>query len=65
MLSTHTQYVVNEKSEKSSVLLPFSEWEKILLVLEEYDDILAYDKAKVKKSDPLDWETVKKSLASK
>jgi len=65
MLSLHTQYMINDKGEKHSVVLPMSEWEKVLQALEDYGDIVAYDKAKAKKSDPLDWKIVKKNLTSK
>jgi hypothetical protein len=65
MLSLHKQYMVNEKGEKSAVVLPFAEWEKILHLLEEYDDICAYDKAKAQKSDPVDWTDVKNAIIGK
>ncbi len=53
MLALHEQYVVGPSGEKTSVILGYAEWLKILDVLEEYDDISAYDRAKSKPSSPI------------
>jgi hypothetical protein len=45
MLPIHPQYVVDENQRPQAVLLPMSEWERILEELEEFDDIRAYDEA--------------------
>ena len=56
MLTIHPKYVVDSKKQPKAVLLPFSDWEKVLAELEELDDIRAYDQAKTasQKSIPFD-----------
>ncbi|MCI5132921.1 MAG: hypothetical protein D3904_15755 [Candidatus Electrothrix sp. EH2] len=46
MLTIHPKYVVDSKKQPTAVLIPFSDWEKVLADLEELDDIRAYDQAK-------------------
>ena len=46
MLAIHPEYVIDERLNKKAVIVPFIEWEKILDILEEFDDIKAYDSAK-------------------
>ncbi|XOF33151.1 MAG: hypothetical protein ACL93V_14215 [Candidatus Electrothrix sp. YB6] len=46
MLTIRPEYVIDSKKQPKAVLLPFSDWEKVLAELEELDDIRAYDKAK-------------------
>ncbi len=45
MFPIHPQYVFDENQHPQSVLLPLSEWERILEELDELDDIRAYDEA--------------------
>ncbi len=56
MLTLHPKYVVDSKKQPTAVLIPFSDWEKVVAELEELDDIRAYDKAKAasQKSIPFD-----------
>lgn len=49
----HEEYVVDVDGNKKAVVVPMSEWEKILDALEELDDIKAYDGAKYKPSNPI------------
>nr|VFK42036.1 MAG: hypothetical protein BECKSD772F_GA0070984_11125 [Candidatus Kentron sp. SD]VFK47910.1 MAG: hypothetical protein BECKSD772E_GA0070983_11095 [Candidatus Kentron sp. SD]VFK77691.1 MAG: hypothetical protein BECKSD772D_GA0070982_100120 [Candidatus Kentron sp. SD] len=42
----HPEYAIDGNHNKKSVLLPIREWKKILLAMEELEDIRAYDKAK-------------------
>lgn len=53
MFALHEQYIVDEKGKKQAIVLPYQEWEKIIDILEEYEDICAYDKAKSKTSDAI------------
>ncbi|MEE4376528.1 MAG: hypothetical protein V2J55_03320 [Candidatus Competibacteraceae bacterium] len=46
MKELHPQYIVDEKHNKKSVILPIDEWEEIMLLVEDLDDIQAYDDAK-------------------
>ena len=62
MLPFHEKYIVDEKGKKTAIVLPFTEWRKILDILEEYEDIRAYDKAKTRPSDPVIFENAIKKL---
>lgn len=62
MLALHEQYIVAPSGEKKSVVLGYAEWLKILDVLEEYDDMLAYDRAKLEPSCPIAYDTAIKIL---
>lgn len=62
MLALHEQYLINDKGQRKAVVVPFNEWEKICEILEEYEDIYAYDKAKAKKSHPIALQKVIKKL---
>jgi len=46
MVSLHPEYVVDENKRTRAVLLPLSEWEKVIEELEELEDIRAYDRAR-------------------
>jgi len=46
MKEFHPEYIVDKNHNKKSVLLPIEEWEEIMLAMEEFDDIQAYDNAK-------------------
>lgn len=50
MFALHEKFIVNEKGKKTDIILPYVEWQKVLDVLEEYEDICAYDRAKAKSS---------------
>ena len=43
-----TQYIVDEKGKRVSVLVPVREYEKLLEAREELDDIRLYDAVKAK-----------------
>jgi len=46
MLTLNPNYVVDAKQRRKSVVLPVSQWNRIVEALEELDDIHAYDAAK-------------------
>jgi hypothetical protein len=46
MINFHPSFIVDENAQKKSVVLPYREWEKILEIMEELDDIRAYENAK-------------------
>ncbi len=46
MIPVHPEYIVDEKQNRKSIILPLVEWERIVEELEELDDIRAYDEAK-------------------
>ena len=51
MIALHPEFVVNGKAEKRAVLLPITEWKRLMEDMEELEDIGAYDKAKAKRCD--------------
>ena len=56
MVKIHENYVIDVEGNKKAVMVPISEWQKILEALEELDDIRAYDQAKSKPSNPIPFE---------
>jgi hypothetical protein len=56
MIQLHEQYLVDDEGHRMAVVVPIAEWEQILELLEELDDIRAYDEAKSKPSDPIPFE---------
>jgi PHD/YefM family antitoxin component YafN of YafNO toxin-antitoxin module len=56
MVTVHPEYVIDEKQHRKAVLLPVSDWERILEELEELDDIRAFDEAKSKEQETVPFE---------
>jgi len=56
MIKVHPQYVVDERQQRTAVLLPLAEWEQILDYLEELDDIHAYDETKAGSQEIIPFE---------
>ena len=56
MVSVHPEYVVDEHRQRKAVLLPVSEWERILEELEELDDIRAFDEAQAGSKEAIPFE---------
>lgn len=50
-------YITDDKGQKISVVLPISEYNKLIEAWEEQEDIKAYDIAKSKTSQTIDAET--------
>jgi hypothetical protein len=57
-----TQYITDATGKKVSVVLPIRDYEKMLEELEELEDIKAYDRAKVRKSEPIPFEQAIKEI---
>ena len=51
MFAIHPEYVVDAQNHKKAVVLPISEWKQLM---EELDDVRAYDKAKSQPSEPIE-----------
>ncbi|KPJ67716.1 MAG: hypothetical protein AMJ43_03545 [Coxiella sp. DG_40] len=62
MLATHEKYIINEKGRKTAVVVPLNEWKTIQEMLEDLDDIKAFDKAMSKPSEPIPWDKALKEL---
>lgn len=58
MIELHPQYIVDDKLNKKSALIPYDEWELIMEAMEELEDIDAYDKAKALDEETLPFEQV-------
>jgi hypothetical protein len=50
------QYIKDDKGTRIGVILAIAEYQALLERLEELEDILAYDKAKLEPSDPMPFE---------
>lgn len=59
MLSLHEKYIIDSNGRKKAIMLPYAEWKKVLDILEEYEDIRAYDQAKAQTSDPISFNDSK------
>ncbi len=58
----HPEYLVDENNHKKAVLLPMKVWKKILESLEEFEDIIEYDKMRVTPSEPIPFEDAVKEI---
>ena len=56
MVTVHPEYVLDDKQNRKSVILPFAEWKRVVEDLEELDDIRAYDKAKAGPQDTIPFD---------
>lgn len=56
MIQLHEQYLVDDEGNRTAVVVPISEWVQILELLEELDDVRAYDNAKSLPSEPIPLE---------
>jgi hypothetical protein len=62
MLILHEKFIVDEKGKKTAAVLTYAEWKKVTAILEEYEDICAYDKAKSRTSNPVSFKKAIKKL---
>ena len=56
MLALSPTYVVDAKQRRKSVLLPVSQWKRVVEALEELDEIRAYDVAKTRPAETISFE---------
>lgn len=64
MAHLNEQFITDASGNKTAVVVPYPEWLKILEMLEELDDIRAYDTAK-ESFDPIDWHQAVQDLENK
>ncbi|MCD4817671.1 MAG: hypothetical protein K8S23_03140 [Candidatus Cloacimonetes bacterium] len=62
MLALHPEFIIDKNEKKKSVVLPFLEWKKILEIIEEIDDIRAFDIAKNDKEESISFEQAIKEI---
>lgn len=48
MIKVHPQYIIDQKGQKTSVIIPVKEFEALNEELDDWDDIKLYDQAKKK-----------------
>jgi len=56
MISVHPEFVVDEDKRTKAVILPVSEWNKLMNDIEELEDIRAYDNAKAESKESIPFE---------
>ena len=56
MIELHEEYVVDGEGNRKAVLIPISEWQRVVEMLEELDDMRAYDEAKSQPSEPVPFD---------
>lgn len=62
MLTVHPEIVIDRKQRPKAVLLPFSEWNRVMADVEELEDIRAYDRAKARGGEAIPFEQAVKEL---
>jgi hypothetical protein len=62
MSKYHEQYLVDDDGNRSAVLVPMAEWQRVLDDLEDLDDIREYDDAKSRPSEPVRFEQAVKEI---
>jgi PHD/YefM family antitoxin component YafN of YafNO toxin-antitoxin module len=60
-----TQFVINEKGEKSAVIVPMKTYLKMLEKLEELEDIRMYDAVKSRNESSISLEEYRQKLQGK
>jgi len=65
MLTVHPEIVIDSKQRPRAVLIPYSEWNRVVADMEELDDIRAYDRAKARGGDAIPFEQAVKELKKK
>ncbi len=57
------QFLTNEKGERTAVVLPLNEYERLVAAAEELEDIALYDEAKARErrgeAEYVPWESVR------
>jgi len=56
MVNFNPEFVHDENQNRTAVLLPLSDWDRIVSELEELDDIRAYDAALTESGERLPFE---------
>jgi len=56
MIERHEEYGLDDQGNRKAVVVPISEWRQLLELLEELDDIRAYDAAKGQPSEAIPFE---------
>ena len=65
MFRIRERTVVDEKGRKVSVLLNIRDYKRLLEYLEEIEDVIAYDKAKMSRNEVIPFEQAIKEIEAK
>ena len=65
MVKELPQFIVDGNQQKTAVIVPMAQWERIQAELEELDDIRAYDAAKGKADKSIPFEQAVAEIKSK
>ncbi len=65
MLTVHPEIVIGRNRKPKAVLLPYSEWNRVVADMEELEDIRAYDRAKARGGDAIPLEQAVMELRKK
>jgi PHD/YefM family antitoxin component YafN of YafNO toxin-antitoxin module len=65
MLIVHPEIVIDRRRKPKAVLLPYSEWNRVMADIEELEDIRAYDRAKARREDAIPFEQAVRELRKK
>jgi PHD/YefM family antitoxin component YafN of YafNO toxin-antitoxin module len=65
MMKVHTEYMTDENGKRKAIVLPLSEWQRIIEAIEELEDIRAYDRAKARGSKPIAFESAVREIRSR
>jgi len=55
-ITIREEYLVDEQGRRKAVVVPLTQWQKVLEALEELEDIREYDEAKSRPSEPVPFE---------
>lgn len=56
MATAQRQFLVDDDGNRTAVVVPLQEWKRLLLALEEYHDIAAFDEAEEDDSEVIRFE---------
>jgi hypothetical protein len=65
MLTMHPEIVIDHLRKPKAVLLPFTEWTRMMADMEELEDIRAYDRAKSRHDKAIPLEQAVRELRKK
>ncbi|MBI5326453.1 MAG: hypothetical protein HZB41_14470 [Ignavibacteriae bacterium] len=62
MIAIKEKFIVDEKGNKTDVVLPIEDYEKLLNELEDIEDVKVYDNAKMKNDEVIPFEDAMKEI---
>lgn len=65
MLNLHHTFVKNPKGKNIGVFIPLSDYQKVLNLMDDYQDVVAFDKAIKHKNDVIPFRDAIKQLEKK